>query len=100
MHGDTILRLVSEIDAQTEECKEVFATVESVGQREFFEAAQMVFNSEYKVTLWLYDYDWQNIVEMESFGKMERYAVYRKYSRSDEKVELYLTDKTGVFYGG
>lgn len=90
--NDEIITLISEIDAETEERQEAFATVEGIGQKEFFAASQAGFKAEYKITIWQSDYDGQNIVEFDS----QRYSVYRKYPRADGKIELYLTSKIGV----
>lgn len=90
--NDEIVTLVCEIDAEIEETQEVFATVEGIGQQEFFAAAQAGFKAEYKITVWQSDYEGQNIVEFNN----QRYSVYRKYPRSDEKIELYLSTKIGV----
>lgn len=90
--NDSIITLVCELDEDTEEKTEVFADIESVSQSEFFSAAQAGFRSEYKVTLWQGDYDGQDIVEIDE----NRFSVYRRYLRYDEKIELYLTSKIGV----
>ena len=47
---DDIVILVHEIDDETTEEKEVFATVESVGQNEFFSAAQAGLKAEFKIS--------------------------------------------------
>ena len=90
--NDEIVTLICEIDAETEERQEVFAKAESIGQKEFFAAAQTGFKAEFKMTVWQSDYEGQNIVELNN----QRYSVYRTYLRSDEHIELYLTSKVGV----
>lgn len=90
--GDGIVTLIIAVDEGNEERQEVFATVESVGQKEFFAAAQTGFKAEYKITVWQSDYEGQNIVELNN----QRYSVYRTYLRNDEHIELYLTSKVGV----
>ena len=57
--SDEIITLIAEIDAETEEKLDIFGTVESVGQREFFAAAQAGFKAEFKITVWVSDYDGQ-----------------------------------------
>lgn len=90
--SDEIITLIAEIDAETEEKLDIFGTVESVGQREFFAAAQAGFKAEFKITVWASDYDGQAIVEFNN----KRYGVYRTYLLSDGHIELYLTSKVGV----
>ena len=89
---DAVITLVWPISAGQEEKKDVFAHVESVGQQEFFAAAQTGLKPQYKVTVWESDYDEQPIVIVS--GK--RYTVYRTYLRNDQKIEMYLSEKIGV----
>lgn len=89
---ETTVFLVALLDETHEEKKKVFAAVESVIQSEFFAAAQSDFKSQYKISLWVSDYEGQPFVEVDGI----RYSVYRTYIRKDEKIELYLTDKIGV----
>jgi hypothetical protein len=88
---DDIITLVWQTE-DGEEKTEVMASVESVSQSEFFAAAQTGFKAQYKVSFWENDYDGQPLVEVGN----GRYTVYRTYSRNDQKIELYLTDKAGV----
>lgn len=99
MTSDCIVTLIADIDDQTRERKELFASVESVGQKEFFAAAQTGFKAECKISIWQSEYEGQEIVEMPLHGRMRRLFVYRTYERDDERVELYLTGKVGVFHG-
>ena len=89
---DDIVILVHEIDDETTEEKEVFATVESVGQSEFFSAAQAGLKAEFKISLWIDDYD--NEVYVKINGR--NYDIYRTYMRRDGKIELYCGKKIGV----
>ena len=89
---DAIVTLVWPLDAGSEETCEVFAQVESVGQREFFAAAETGLKPEYKVSVWAEEYTGQPVVIVG--GK--RYSVYRTYLRTDGKIELYLSEKAGV----
>lgn len=90
--GDEIITLIAEVDAETEERLDIFGTVESVGQKEFFAAAQVGFKADFKATVWKSDYDGQAIVELNN----ERYSVYRTYRLNDGHIELYLSSKVGV----
>lgn len=89
---DDIVILVHEIDDETTEEKEVFATVESVGQNEFFSAAQAGLKSEFKISLWIDDYDGEAYVKING----RNYDIYRTYIRRDGKIELYCDKKIGV----
>ena len=90
--GDEIITLIAEVDAETEERFDVFGTVESVGQKEFFAAAQQDFKADFKITVWKSDYDGQAIAELNG----ARYSVYRTYLLKDGHIELYLASKVGV----
>lgn len=76
----------------SETAKIVFALIESISQKEFFEAGQKGLKPEYKVTMWGFEYDNQKIIEIDGV----RYSVYRTYLRDDERLELYLTKKAGA----
>lgn len=92
--NDEIITLIDEIDAETEERLDVFATIWGIGQKEFFAAAQEGFKPDFKITIWQSDYDGQAIVELNN----RRYSVYRTYPLTDGHIELYLTSKVGVCY--
>lgn len=91
MYDDVII-LIHEINDEETEEKEVLATVESVGQNEFFSAAQAGLKAEFKLSLWTDDYDG------EVFAKINgrNYDIYRTYMRKDGKIELYCGKKIGV----
>lgn len=89
---DDIVTLVWPLDAAQEEETDVFATIKSVGQREFFSAAQSGFKAEKKIEVRIEDYNDQPFVVVS--GK--RYSVYRTFERDDQKIELYLGQKVGV----
>jgi len=97
--NDCAITLISEISDGVEERKELLATVESVGQREFFAAAQAGFKAECKVSVWQSEYEGQEYVELILHGRKRRLFIYRVFDRDDEKTELYLTNKVGVIGG-
>lgn len=76
----------------TETSKEVFARVASSSQEEWFTAHRDNINSTYRIIVYSFEYEGQTIVEMDGI----RYAVYRTYERSKDKVELYLEQKEGI----
>ena len=89
---DDIVILVCELDEEHTEEKEVFATVESVGQSEFFAAAQTGLKAEFKINVWIDDYDGEAWVKIQN----RNYDIYRTYMRKDSKIELYCGKKIGV----
>lgn len=72
--------------------KEVYAQVESVTQREFFEGGRNGLNPEFKFTMFAYDYNNEPIVEYNS----NRYSVYRTYLTRNDMIELYVERKGGT----
>lgn len=89
---DDIVTLIHEIDEEHTEESKVFAELESVGQKEFFEAAQNGMKAELKVAVRTEDYDGERIVSV--YGK--KFGVYRTYRRKDGKTELFLGEKAGI----
>lgn len=89
---DDIVILVQELDEEHTEETEVFATVESVGQTEFFSAAQSGMRADYRLIVWSDDYAGEQLVKIR--GK--NYDIYRTYMRKDGKTELYCGKRAGV----
>lgn len=75
----------------TETIKTVFADIQSISQKEFFQAGQSGLKPQYKILIWGFEYSGETAVELDS----KRYSVYRTFLRNDEKIELYLTEKVG-----
>jgi SPP1 family predicted phage head-tail adaptor len=71
---------------------EVFCTVESISQSEYFQASQKGLKPQLKITMWEFDYSGETTIEWNT----KKYTVYRTYLRNDERIELYLTTKAGV----
>lgn len=72
--------------------KQVFCQVESVGQREFFEAGRNGLNPQFKFTMFCGDYNNETLVEYQG----NQYAVYRTYLTKSDKIELYVERKGGT----
>lgn len=72
--------------------REVYCRVESVYSSEWLAAGSHGIRAEYKVTVFCYDYEGEEIVELEG----ERYGVYRTYLAKNEEMELYLERKAGT----
>ncbi len=92
MVNDDIVTLIAEIAEGKEEKTDVFAEISSVGQAEFFSAAQIGFKAEMRLSVRTEDYEGQTLVIV----KHRRYAIYRTYMKDNGKTELYLTDRLGI----
>ena len=77
------------VETRTE--TDVFALVESVTMSEFYQAGMQGFKPEFRMTVWMSEYDDQEILEYK--GKI--YDVYRTYMRDDGRIELYVNIRKG-----
>ena len=68
-----------------------FAIVESVTMSEFYQAGMQGFKPEYRMTVWMTEYNGQNLIEYND----KTYTVYRTYRRDDGRMELYVTERKG-----
>ena len=76
-----------------ETTRDVYARrIDSVTRDEWAAAGQMGFQAEYRVTMFLHDYEGETIAELN--GK--RYGIYRTYHSDPDTIELYLGEKAGV----
>lgn len=72
-------------DVQEQQARSVFGRAYSVGEREFYDAAQAGFELSLKVAVWAWDYQGERLLEWNG----ERYRVARIYQdRDHRKVEL------------
>jgi len=76
--------------------RQVYCQVDSITQREFFEAGRNGLNPEFKFTIFFGDYHDEPIVEYE--GK--QYSVYRTYYGRNDNLELYVERKGGTNTSG
>lgn len=76
----------------TDSKTQVYAQVDSVTQREFFEGGRNGLNPEFKFTLFFGDYNDEPIVEYNG----NQYAVYRTYLTRSDTIELYVERKGGT----
>lgn len=76
---------------ETEE-KRVFVSVYSTSQTEFFRGGQSGLKPEYKMILFVGDYDGQEYIKYHDVV----YCIYRTFAKDDEHIELYLSKKAGV----
>ena len=79
---------------ETQTKTEVFAMVNSVTMSEFYNAGLQGFKPDYRFSVWMTEYDDQELVEYK--GKV--YSVYRTYRRDDGRIELYTEERTGESY--
>lgn len=99
MDRSTVIKLIGVTRAQddygvwrpTRTSTQVYAQVDSVTQREFFEGGRNGLNPEFKFTMFFGDYNNEPIVEYNG----EQFAVYRVYHGHNDKIELYVERKGG-----
>lgn len=72
--------------------KRVFVSVYSASQTEFFRGGQSGLKPEYKMILFVGDYDGQEYIKYHDVV----YCIYRTFAKDDEYIELYLSKKVGV----
>lgn len=72
----------------------VFGERGSVTRAEWSAAGEQGLKPEYRVDVFVGDYQGERIVRMEVNGSQQTFAVYRTY-RTGDTVELYLEWKTG-----
>lgn len=80
-----------EADKPKEIRRKVWCKVESASGREFARMGQNNIRPQRRVTLWAYEYDEQDTLELD--GK--KYGVYRTFQPNPEEIELYLERKAG-----
>ncbi len=78
-------------ETANETARQVFCEVDSIGQNEFYAAANAELNPEYRFTVFFGDYQGEKIV----LYKDVRYAVYRTYRNGDD-LEIYVERKIGA----
>lgn len=77
---------------ESETSTQVYCSVNSVTQTEFFEGGRNGLNPEYRFTMFKPDYNGQTIVEYNN----NRYSVYRTYYGRNDTIELYVERKGGT----
>lgn len=76
---------------ETQTKTDVFAIVSSVTMSEFFQAGMQGMKPEYRMTVWMNEYDGQENLEYNE----KNYTIYRTYRRDDGRIELYVTERKG-----
>lgn len=75
----------------TESARYVYGTKKPITRTEWNTAGQRGLKPEFMVSMFTYDYQYEDIAEVE--GK--RYGIYRTYTNGDT-IELYMEKKEGV----
>lgn len=70
----------------------VFAHKSSIGEKEFYDAQGAGLKLSFKLAVWKWDYNGQSYCTVD--GAM--YRIERTYTRTDERTELYLSERIGV----
>lgn len=76
---------------ETLQKRQVYCQVNSIQQREFFEAGRNGLNPQYRFTIFFGDYQDEELVEFN--GKT--YSIYRTYLKKNDQLELYVERKGG-----
>ena len=69
----------------------VFVNVASVTGQEWFEGGRNGLNPQYRFTMFLYDYEGEDVIEFEGVA----YTIYRTYVRNQDEIELYVEKRKG-----
>lgn len=100
MDRSDVINLIETLTAQDEygvwqktyHSRAVFCQVESISQREFYEAGRNGLNPSFKFIVFFGDYN----NEPTLIYKGQTYAIYRTYQRKDDLLELYCERKGGT----
>lgn len=76
---------------KTEVKKKVFCDVSSVTQTEWFEGGRNGLNPEYRLTMFVGDYEGEQVCELNGV----RYTIYRTYITKNDLIELYVEKRKG-----
>lgn len=71
--------------------REVFCNVSSVTASEFFEGGRSGLNPQFRMTMFVGDYDGEELLEYNG----ETFSIYRTYLKTTDTIELYVERKGG-----
>lgn len=99
MRGSNVAYLVTEtytrnvygVMERTETERKVYCRITSVSGSEWFEGGRNGINPEYRVVMFRYDYEGENIMKIDG----TYYTVYRTYQGTSDSIELYLEKRKG-----
>lgn len=69
----------------------VYAQISSVTASEFFSGGQNGFQPEYRLTMFGWDYEGEDLVEIDDMI----YSIYRTYRARNDRIELYVERRRG-----
>lgn len=92
LYADTITYDEYGIARKTRTAKQVFCKVDSVTRAEFFDAGRSGLNPEYRITMFVGDYNGETVVGY----KGRTYSVYRTYLAKTDVIELYVERQGGT----
>lgn len=76
---------------KVEKSRQVFCEIASVSRDEVFEGGRNGLNPDKKITVYSFEYENENIVELDGV----RYTVYRTYEAKNDRIELYVEVRKG-----
>lgn len=99
MDRSNVITLISQTETMneygvmipSETSREVFCDVTSVSQSEFFEGSRSGLRPEYRVVMFRYDYEGEQIAKIDG----TRYTIYRTYIARNDDIELYMEKRKG-----
>lgn len=71
--------------------RKVFCQVQSIQQKEFFEAGRNGLNPQYRFIVFFGNYQGEELIEY----KGDTYSIYRTYHKENDQLELYVERKGG-----
>lgn len=92
LYADTITYDDYGVARKTRTSKQVFCKVDSVTRAEFFEAGKAGLKPEYRMTMFVGDYDGETVVGYK--GRL--FSVYRTYLAKTDIIELYVERQGGT----
>lgn len=75
-----------------EKKREVFCTIKSLQQSEWFAAGNAGLKAQFRIDVFIDDYAGESLAEVDG----TRYEIYRTYQAENDRIELYLEKKAGV----
>lgn len=70
----------------------VYAKIDSVSRDEWYQAGKLGLKAQYRFTIHLADYSGEEVAIYQGI----RYAIYRTYRASNDRIELYAERQAGV----
>lgn len=90
--GETYTQDALGVQRTAETRKRVFSQITSVNASEWFEGGRAGLNPEFRAEIYSAEYSGEKVLEKDS----KRYAIYRTYQSSIDRVELYCELKEGA----